>query len=176
MTKEEFLNKYNPERTIKVALSKSISASVQHNKLYNSSLSYSKKKEIRDVWALKLLSIKEEFVDKNWNSNEHNKVIIKLKNVMQNSFNGLIGFRISHSQKSISVFFKHLWCLGIIKIPPQCPVDRIILTRINAPYNERSWGYIDDIETHNQKIKLIEEFAKSEGYDNMCEWELFNFN
>ena len=31
MTKEEFLNKYNPERTIKVALSKSISASVQTN-------------------------------------------------------------------------------------------------------------------------------------------------
>jgi hypothetical protein len=177
MTKEEFINKHNPSKTIKKSLSASISASVQHNKLYKSPLiSNNIKKQVRDFWSSKLILIKEKYVENNWGSDKHNEIIIDLKNEMNKEFENLIDFRISHSQKSISVFFKHLWCLGLINTPPQCPVDRIILTRINLPINERKWGYIDDIEIHKNKIEKIKKTSQKEGYVNISEWELDNFN
>jgi hypothetical protein len=69
MTKEEFINKHNPSKTIKKSLSASISASVQHNKLYKSPLiSNNIKKQVRDFWSSKLILIKEKYVENNWGS------------------------------------------------------------------------------------------------------------
>ena len=62
MTKEEFINKYNSSKTIEESLSKSISSSVQHNKLYKSTLiSNNIKKQVRDFWSSKLILIKEKY-------------------------------------------------------------------------------------------------------------------
>ena len=62
MTKEEFINKYNSSKTIEESLSKSISSSVQHNKLYKSPLiSNNIKKQVRDFWSSKLILIKEKY-------------------------------------------------------------------------------------------------------------------
>ena len=175
MTQKEFLNRYNTSQTVGEALSKSISAAVGHNKLYNNATNF-QKEEIRCFWREKLLEIAKDFSQNSWDEDKHNKKIDELKQIMNTKFGDLINFRISHSQKSISVFIKHLWCIGNFPLPPQCPVDRIILTRINAPYNERSWGFIDDIETHIEKINLIKLAAKRDGFESIAEWELLNFN
>jgi len=68
-----------------------------------------------------------------------------------------------------------MWCLGTHPIPPQCPVDRIILTRAQAPHNQRSWGFIDDIEMHRDRYALIRNASIADGYDNVSIWELENF-
>ena len=65
--------------------------------------------------------------------------------------------------------------MGEISSPPQCPVDRIILTKISAPIKDRSWGYVDTIEEHNRKYEMIKIFARSLGFDNESEWELVAF-
>ena len=177
MTKAEFLTKYNSLKSIEIALSKSISASVQHNKLYSKDLDNKQKKVIRDYWKEELRTLYLNFVDSPWGELEHNHKIIQLKDAMNIKFINQIDFRISHSQKSISVFFKHLWCLDLLSVaPPQCPIDRVILTRIGLPIRERKWGYVNTIEDHKQKIDLVKNHASIEGYNCISEWELFNFN
>ena len=174
MTQKEFLNRYNQSRTIEEALSKSISASVQHNRLYNNVL-HNERVPIRDFWSKSLIELSNRYAEENWLELEYESEIIELKRLMNDEFGELIDFRISHSQKSLSVFFKHLWCLGEIPIPPQCPVDRIILTRANAPHNERSWGFINNIETHRERYDIIRQAAVADGFDNVSIWELENF-
>ena len=174
MTQEEFLNRYNQSRTIEEALSKSISAAVQHNRLYIN-VPHNERVPIRDFWSNSLRQLSSRYVDENWLEPNYEYEIIELKRLVNDEFGELIDFRISHSQKSLSVFFKHLWCLGEIPIPPQCPVDRIILTRANAPHNERSWGFIDDIETHRERYNIIRQASVNDGFDNVSIWELENF-
>jgi len=174
MTKEGFLDRYNHVRTVEEALNKSISASVQHNRLYND-VPNEHRFRIRYFWREKLQQLSENFNDEQWSEDKYEDEIEKLKYLMNQKFGNLIDFRISHSQKSISVFFKHLWCLEKIPIPPQCPVDRIILTRANTPYNERSWGFVNDINTHRRKYDLIRHAASAAGYQQVSEWELLNF-
>lgn len=174
MTKEEFLNRYNKSRKIEEALSKSISAAVQHNRIYIDVPS-NQRADIRSFWSDALSRLSERYVNENWNESQYEDEIIRLKSQMNDKFGELIDFRISHSQKSISVYFKHLWCLNHIPIPPQCPVDRIILTRANAPINERSWGFINDIETHRNRYNIIRQASLADGFDNVSIWELENF-
>lgn len=65
-------------------------------------------------------------------------------------------FRISHSQKSISVFVKHLWCMDVISEPNICPVDRIILGKTEVRKNKDiNWGYVNSIEEHKRKFTYI---------------------
>lgn len=177
MTKKEamdcFLKRYNPDKTNKTALSKAISAAVQHNKIYKTH-DLNRRKEIREFWSERLQELAYmQRIGKLTSQNYLNEVL-RLKEVMNTQFND-IDFRISHSQKSISVYFKHLWCMGEISSPPQCPVDRIILTKISAPIKDRSWGYVDTIEEHNRKYEMIKIFARSLGFDNESEWELVAF-
>ena len=177
MTKKEamdrFLKRYNPDKTNKVALSKAISAAAQHNKLYNTH-DLSRRKEIRGFWAERLEELADKQRARKLTSQNYLDEVLRLKEIMNTQFND-IEFRISHSQKSISVYFKHLWCMGEISSPPQCPVDRIILTKIGAPVKDRSWGYVDTIEEHNRKYEMIIIFVRSQGFDNESEWELVAF-
>jgi hypothetical protein len=174
MTQQEFLDRYNQTGTVEEALSKSIGAAVQHNKLYNN-VGHNERLEIRDYWRELLLQLSNQFLAENWNEEYYEEKILELKANMNNQFEEMVDFRISHSQKSLSVFFKHRWCLGDFPIPPQCPVDRIILTRANAPRNERSWGFINDIETHRSRYQIIRQASIADGFDNVSIWELENF-
>jgi hypothetical protein len=175
MTKEEFLNRYNQSRSIEEALKKSIAASVQHNKLYINVFK-SERQIIRNKWSTLLVDLYQRFLDEEWDVPTYENEIIELKRKMNHFFDCKIHFRISHSQKSISVFFKHLWCLDIIPTPPQCPVDRIISSRARAPHNQRKWGFIDNIKLHRERYNLIKQVSIIDGYINVSEWELENFN
>ncbi len=94
---------------------------------------------------------------------------------MNNHFINLIDFRISHAQKSLGVFFKHLWCMNLINEPPQCPIDRQILKIAGVSITELSWGFVNDIETHRRKYSYIKEAAQRDGFSSVSGWELSKF-
>ena len=83
------------------------------------------------------------------------------------------GFRISHSQKSLSIFSKHLWCLNLIDEPVFCAVDAIILGKTDAPSNIK-WTKISTIEAHRESYKYIETKASKSGL-SIALWELSEF-
>jgi hypothetical protein len=182
---ENFLNRYNPQKSIDTAISLSIKAAVQQNSLYLENLSFKKRKEIRNDWSNELKSILKKYVVKQ-SKEIYNTDILTLKDFMNNKhgesfrkiphpkYNYDIGFRISHSQKSISVLLKHIWCMKMIPEPPLCPVDRIILEKIGLKGKNASWGYINSLEIHNSKVAEINEFALKEN-KSIAIWELTNF-
>lgn len=174
--KKDFLNRYNPDGSITNALTKSISAAVQHNQLYSNSVTLIERRNIREFWSKKLLELFEKYANTMCTEEVYESEIISLKQTLNQQFQDRIDFRISHAQKSISVFFKHLWCMEKIETPPQCPVDRTILKRAGAGVNEQSWGYIDDINIHRQKISLIKAQSIRDGIKNIACWELKMFN
>lgn len=103
------------------------------------------------------------------------KLISGLRSTMNRDFSQYFcstGFRISHSQKSISVFLKHLWCMGRIPMPFQCPVDYTILKRLPHERRPRAWTQIDDIELHKESISALSQLAHPKP---LAVWELLSF-
>jgi hypothetical protein len=85
-----------------------------------------------------------------------------------------IKFKISHSQKSISVYAKYLWCIGLISEPVFCPIDGIILRICGI---EGAWTQVDDIEIHKGYIADVNNFLKNNTkFRSIAEFELCQFN
>lgn len=179
-----FLEKYNTKRSVGIALSSAIKAAVQHNSLYAKNVNEQTRISVRNAWREQLNLLVEDYKNARSES-EYEKDIEELKKFMNNNFSNVFsqhphpifhtdaGFRISHAQKSISVFLKHLWCMGKIEMPPQCPVDSIVLRKANYRYPNTKWGYINSIETHHLKIELLKTAANG---NPLAEWELSIFN
>ena len=77
--------------------------------------------------------------------------------------------------KLLNLQLKYLWCAGMVKKPPHCPVDRIILekTKLRGKCN---WTEIDSIERYEEVIQVFTEQADSEGFKHIADWELCNYS
>ncbi|MCK5800494.1 MAG: hypothetical protein KAI47_25070 [Deltaproteobacteria bacterium] len=184
LLKQEFLDKYNPERTIKRAIDSGIAAASQHNVLYSKSCSVEKKKEIKYRWCIFLTSLIDRYKGV-VSVAKYEQDITRLKSQMNKEFrdgfrddgNSSLepGFRISHAQKSISVFLKHMWCMGKVHTPPQCPVDRVVLIKAGLSGNNAGWTHVNSIKEHRVKVGfLIEAMTTKDG--SLSEWELRSFS
>jgi hypothetical protein len=181
--KDIFLNRYNAERSLGKANSDAIMSAVQHNSLYD--VPEKERNLIRADWAdlLKAISLKYAAPV---TASQYELDIESLKQIMNERFSGQFrrdrhpkydydpGFRISHAQKSIAVFLKHKWCMGAIDVPPQCPVDNIVLEAAGLRYPETKWAYVNTIEEHRVKIAPLAARAQASGLE-LAEWELVAF-
>jgi hypothetical protein len=171
--KEKFLQKFNPEKSLVVAKNKALNAAVQHNKFYeNVSLSIDEKNGIRKFWFDELDKFREVYGFNNPPEIFIDHVIEFRDNCL--SKNKDIVFLISHAQKSLSVYAKHLWCMNLISQPEICPVDRMILSKTNCPIEKRSWTKVNTKKNYLEHINYIKEMASANG-QTIAEWELRNF-
>ena len=85
------------------------------------------------------------------------------------------GFRISHAQKSLSLVLKHFWCLDLVAMPPQCPVDRPALVAARAGELNSKWTDVNSIAAHKYKMQFLAEAAAKENL-TIAEWELKTTN
>jgi hypothetical protein len=81
------------------------------------------------------------------------------------------GFRISHAQRSLGLVLKHFWCLGLVPMPPECPVDRPVLVASRAGELNSKWTDVNSIVSHEVKMEFIAAAAANEGLE-IAEWEL----
>jgi len=175
---KKFLRRYNPNSDQNVALKKAWGASVGHNRLYSVGcpIGSDGRKEIFDAWSYKV----KKLVFKRMTSPEYECAFVSLKDEMNLEFKKYLsdeGFRISHAQKGLSVYMKHLWCMGIISEPPQCPVDKTILTEIATgeeykTFGNIRWTKINDITCHRSIMSVIQKIS---GEKSIARWELDNF-
>ncbi len=212
--KNRFLDRYNPDRSIDVAVARAIGAAVQHNPLYRPNLAHRARDEwleIRRVWSAylqliaariiaarqkkdldpflweypnagSLLHLEYSIVEDTQDSSpreeiteDYARLIYGLRSAMNSYFATCFretGFRISHSQKSVSVFLKHLWCMGRAPMPIQCPVDRNILRMLPDGANFGPWTRIDHISTHLEIITKLDRLAQP---TPVAVWELLIF-
>jgi hypothetical protein len=169
-----FLDKYNPHRSIDVAATNSIRAAVQRNTLYAKEVPFAAKKAIYQAW-ITLLSEKRAAFKEFVSIPQYEESVLSIRQKMNSEFGEFFcsdiksgnGMRISHAQKSLSLFVKYLWCLGEIPEPEVCPVDRQILTKTEAKEKrDLSWGYVNTIEDHQREFKYISDAAKISRHDS----------
>lgn len=99
--------------------------------------------------------------------------------------NGKLNFGVS--QKILNLFLKYIWCLKLIPMPPQFPVDRIIQVVLNIKAKEKglktrqivAWTKLDN---ENNYVEIIEFAKKIKNADtkyatlSLAEMELVLFN
>jgi hypothetical protein len=85
------------------------------------------------------------------------------------------GFRISHAQQSLGVVLKHYWCLDLIAMPPECPVDRPVLVAARAGELNSKWTDVNSIVSHQFKMGWLADAAANEEL-SIAEWELKTSN
>lgn len=186
--KQAFLDAYNPKRDLSIALSKAWGAAVQRNLLYSKDVGFlhPKRKEVRGFWAERVNDISKQSMT----SLQYENSFLALKDDMNGRFKGSFGaegFRISHAQKGLSVYMKHLWCMDLIDEPPQCPVDWRILVEIRKTVkdedlkniawtkkelNDIAWTTIDSIDVHR---KIMNAIRAVKGAKSFALWELEAF-
>jgi hypothetical protein len=172
--KRTYLKRYNPEKSVEVALSKALNAAVGHNRIYAPKIGKKMKDKVRELWKDKLKRISKKYTKKRKDS-EYEKDIVNLKKQLLNSIKSDIPyFKVSHAQKSMAVFLKHMWCMNLISTPPQCPIDRIILTKLGKEFRVYNWTQIDNIQIHKEIVRMAKAKIASKNL-SLAEWELINF-
>lgn len=181
--KARFLAKYNPTQSFEVALARAINASVQRNRYLNQDDkdNYKVKRDIREQWKGILKNIA------NFHCEVRNERVYQGSIEMVKETVNLVSpksqIKISHAQKSLAVYLKHLWCFDEDKIraqyfpqiyPVQCPVDAIILRKIK--WKGQPWTTVDCIHTHWKMIDAVKKYIEESGQKySIHEWELINF-
>jgi len=85
-----------------------------------------------------------------------------------------VDFRLSHAQKSLSVYCKHLWCMCKMGEPATCPVDRGILRAVYPRQDVPLWTEVDKIDTHKEQLRRLQDGADAKG-QSLAVWELLTF-
>jgi len=83
------------------------------------------------------------------------------------------GYKYGVAQKLLNLTLKYYWCLGLIKEPPHCPVDRIVISK--TKYNGKiNWTQITEKSQYKQVIEDIKGLARKNQL-SVPEWELTFF-
>lgn len=174
--KLKFIEKYNPTGRIDAALSSSFDAALQHNKLYGLDTSTFRRKEIKTFCSDEILKISQKYVN-SITVEEFENDILDLRSSMNKEFGKLLnndGFKISHSQKSLSVFLKIQWVTGKITTPPLCPVDRTILVAAGQKQPD-AWTNVNTLPEYRRQIRFLKQGARNHACSSLACWELCNF-
>ena len=83
-------------------------------------------------------------------------------------------YKLGVAQKFLNLSLKYHWCMGWIKEPPHCPVDRIILSKTDLK-GKLNWTEIRDIDTYKEAIKSIERKASKKSL-SLAKYELKVFS
>jgi hypothetical protein len=80
--------------------------------------------------------------------------------------------RIGSAQKALNLYLKYMWCLGHIPIPPHCPFDARVLSKMPGCRDVR-WTQLDSISEYENIVRCAE--AAACGIP-LAKWELRLYN
>lgn len=89
---------------------------------------------------------------------------------------GVLGpdrYKYGVAQKLLNLALKYLWCLGHIKEPPHCPVDRIVINKTKLK-NKVNWTEIKERKQYEDAIKEIKALASAKSL-TPAQWELLSY-
>lgn len=156
-------------------------ASVQRAKLYKTDLS-SEDRKASDFRSSVISYIEEEIFQSYKNGcseDQHYKniesLIMKANTIGSDGSDilGPDGYKYGVAQKLLNLAVKYLWCLGHIKEPPHCPVDRIVINKTKYK-NKVNWTKIKEKEPYENVIEEIKELASAKNL-TPAQWELLNY-
>ena len=111
---------------------------------------------------------------------EHCQNIENLSNELTKTFEkrdflgGDDKFRIGIAQKALNLYLKYLWCLGVIKTPPHCPFDNVVIENLeDESVRNIKWTKMDSIDDYKKLVQASKKLAYKTGYKTIAEWELY---
>lgn len=154
-------------------------ASVQRASLYKSGAWKDKrskinsfKEKIKSFLRDEILPRYKDVIDEE----KHLDNISKLITFANNSDNGILGqegYKFGVAQKLLNLYLKYYWCIGEIKEPPHCPVDRIVISQTEFR-GKINWTQISNKNEYMMVIEAIRELASNYNV-SIAQWELQNY-
>ena len=141
----------------------SFGGAFQRANVYKKNIDENLRKEFRKSIQIKIEEYVEKFyVHRSPNSNKHCNNLLEIKEWVDKNFSKILTkneIKLGVIQKLLNLYLKYLWCLGKISKPPHCPIDRIIISKLNIK-NPPNWTTLNDIrdymnivEKNNSKCK-----------------------
>ena len=188
--KMQFLRRFGADQGADVArvraLQDAIASAVVKNALYAPAATASNRFDASAGWKQMLEAIAAEYVEPA-SAEKYEADLVRLQAHMNRGFGQYFrqarhpkfgyepGFRISHAQKSLGLVLKHYWCLDLVAMPPQCPVDRPVLVAARAGELNSKWTDVNSIAAHQFKMQFLAQAAEKENL-SIAEWELKTVN
>ena len=188
--KARFLRRFGADQGLEVArvraLQDAIASAVVKNALYAPAATASNRHDAGVGWKQMLETLAAEYVEP-VSAEKYEADLVRLQAHMNRGFGQYFrqvrhpkfgyepGFRISHAQRSLALVLKHYWCLGLVAMPPQCPVDRPVLVAARAGELNSKWTDVNSIASHQFKMQFLAEAAAKEDL-SIAEWELKTVN
>ena len=152
-------------------------ASVQRANLYKKDID----KSITDKFRKKIINylssdIMREYKDGVTEDRHYINIekLIKFGNENNHGILSLAGYKYGVAQKLLNLVLKYHWCLSLIKEPPHCPVDRLVIdkTKFKGKIN---WTHITQRSEYQKVIEEIKCIAQK-GNLSIPFWELKEFS
>ena len=188
--KTQFLRRFGADQGPDVArvraLQDAIASAVVKNALYAPAATASNRYDALAGWKQMLETIAAEYAELS-SAETYEADLVRLQAHMNRGFGQYFrqarhpkfgyepGFRISHAQKSLGLVLKHYWCLDLVAMPPQCPVDRPVLVAARAGELNSKWTDVNSIAAHQFKMQFLTAAAAKENL-SIAEWELKTVN
>ena len=149
---------------------------LQRASVYASGVSVKEKAKFRESVRKKISElVKREYRESRVSSEDHIKNLIDIKEWINKTHKTVLKdgqIKLGVVQKIVNLFLKYQWCLGLVEMPPHCPFDRIIISKLNIR-NPPAWTQLDSKKDY---MKLVEKASELAGQKALAEWELDVFS
>jgi hypothetical protein len=149
------------------ALTASINAALQRNKVYKDDENCGRREQFRAEWARLLSDEANAYrsLESPVSDEKHCDSIARIADTLSNKFGDLLvcgRLRFGTSQKAFNLYLKYLWALGEAQMPPHCPIDSVVLERTGI---DGCWTKSDSREEYMGWINQIRKRL------TLAEWE-----
>ncbi len=148
----------------------------QRAEIYKDLIEEKIRSDFKNAIKEKVNNIIEEFyVGKNIDGEQHIDILVKVKTWIDSKFSHILlndEIRFGVVQKLINLHLKYLWCLGHLPLPPHCPFDRIIISKLKIK-KPPAWTKLNSVDEYR---RLVEKAVIIAGERPIAEWELEVFS
>jgi hypothetical protein len=147
---------------------------VQRGKLYQEDSSEGERKAFRRALRLELERLAEQYREVMPERRHFANIERLAKTLSDKHPKALSGkrFRIGSAQKALNLYLKYMWCMGHIPIPPHCPFDARVLSKVPGCHDVR-WTQLDSISHYEDIVHCAK--ATAHGIP-LAKWELRLYN
>lgn len=158
----------NEEDAMREALKSALQQ--RQNRVYSRDEVDDERKQFRTEWSRLIRNESKVYIssDVGRSDAEHREAIRRIGETLSGRFGEILKdgrLRYGTSQKALNLYLKYLWRLGIVRSPPHCPVDSVVL---NAGSIIGSWTKCD---SESQYMEWISELRKRAKPICLAEWE-----
>jgi hypothetical protein len=154
-------------------------ASVQHAALYKNGAWQNQREQIDKFRSKVIDHIKDNIIPQYTEVVEESRHCMNIRALIDYATQvdtgvlGKNGYKYGVAQKLLNLALKYYWCLGLIKEPPHCPVDKIVIDKTSFR-GKVNWTQIVAEREYLNIISAIRSLAEKDNF-SIAQWELNNY-